>query len=257
MTPTSAVVEVDNTFWLLNVAPTVSHHEHAMQAAAIKPIPLPPAKSYEIIFAYVAVPPGAHSAIHVQSGPEAWYVLAGSQCVENQTRCCTFDKAAVAWCLPTRRCTWSRQGLRRAERSSSSSTMPNDRSTRRSTRGIHAGNVDSHVRRSTFDVRRSTFDVRTSTLDARRWTSTRTHLGSLEFVVEGRTSSSLYRLCNGLVSGTEVSYMERRFAIGIAWRFLTPRSDWPCRLLLPRSGTLRSGTALCRWLVPLPHSPSI
>ncbi len=82
MTPTSAVVEVDNTFWLLNVAPTVSHHEHAMQAAAIKPIPLPPAKSYEIIFAYVAVPPGAHSAIHVQSGPEAWYVLAGSQCVE-------------------------------------------------------------------------------------------------------------------------------------------------------------------------------
>jgi quercetin dioxygenase-like cupin family protein len=82
MTPTSAVIEMDNMFWLLNVAPTVSRQPHALQATAIRPIPLPPAKSYEIIFAYVAVPPGAHSAIHVQSGPEAWYVLAGSQCVE-------------------------------------------------------------------------------------------------------------------------------------------------------------------------------
>lgn len=82
LTPTSAVIEMDNKVWLLNVAPTVSHQEHALQASAIRPIPLPPAKSYEIIFAYVAVPPGAHSAIHVQSGPEAWYVLAGSQCVE-------------------------------------------------------------------------------------------------------------------------------------------------------------------------------
>ncbi len=81
-TPTSAVIEMDNRFWLLNIAPTVNRQERALRTSAITPIPLPPAKSYEIIFAYVAVPPGAHSAIHVQSGPEAWYVLAGSQCVE-------------------------------------------------------------------------------------------------------------------------------------------------------------------------------
>lgn len=81
-TATSAVVEMDNRFWLLNVAPNVGREAHAEHTASVWPIPLPLAKSYEIIFAYVAVPPGAHSAIHVQSGPEAWYVLAGSQCVE-------------------------------------------------------------------------------------------------------------------------------------------------------------------------------
>jgi hypothetical protein len=80
--PTSAVIEMDSEFWLLSIAPTVALSERAVRAAVIKPIPLPPARRYEIIFAYVAVPPGAHSAIHVQSGPEAWYVLAGSQCVE-------------------------------------------------------------------------------------------------------------------------------------------------------------------------------
>ncbi len=81
-TATSAVIEMDNSFWLLDVAPDLGREGHAQHTSSIRPIPLPPATSYEIIFAYVAVPPGAHSAIHVQSGPEAWYVLAGSQCVE-------------------------------------------------------------------------------------------------------------------------------------------------------------------------------
>jgi quercetin dioxygenase-like cupin family protein len=73
---------MDKSFWLLDIEPKVSHEARAATTSTISPIPLPRARGYEIIYAYVAVPPGAHSAIHVQSGPEAWYVLAGSQCVE-------------------------------------------------------------------------------------------------------------------------------------------------------------------------------
>jgi hypothetical protein len=81
-TPTSAVVALDGEFWRLEVGPRGDPVRGAARNATIGPIPLPAAKSYEILFAFVAVPPGSHSAIHVQSGPEAWYVLAGSQCVE-------------------------------------------------------------------------------------------------------------------------------------------------------------------------------
>ena len=81
-TPTSALVELDQKFWLLDVTPGVGHDDHSGRKSTISPIPLPRAQRYEIVYAYVAVPPGAHSATHVQSGPEAWYVLSGSQCVE-------------------------------------------------------------------------------------------------------------------------------------------------------------------------------
>jgi quercetin dioxygenase-like cupin family protein len=82
MSATGAVVDVDGKVWLLTVGPHRPVPPGAVRAAEIGPLPLPPAKSYEMMLAYVAVPPGSQSAVHVQSGPEAWYVLAGSQCVE-------------------------------------------------------------------------------------------------------------------------------------------------------------------------------
>jgi len=82
ITATGAVVEADGKVWLLTVGPHRPVPAGAVRAAEIGPLPLPAAKSYEMMLAYVAVPPGSESAVHVQSGPEAWYVLAGSQCVE-------------------------------------------------------------------------------------------------------------------------------------------------------------------------------
>jgi len=80
--PTSAIVEMDGKAWLLTVGPRRPPTPGAQRVADIGPLPLPKASGYEMILAYVAVPPGSRSAVHVQSGPEAWYVLAGSQCVE-------------------------------------------------------------------------------------------------------------------------------------------------------------------------------
>jgi quercetin dioxygenase-like cupin family protein len=82
LTPTGAVVEAENKIWLLTVGSHRPAPAGGIRVAEIGPLPLPAAASYEIILAHVAVPPGARSAAHVQSGPEAWYVLSGSQCVE-------------------------------------------------------------------------------------------------------------------------------------------------------------------------------
>ncbi len=84
-TPSGAVVEMDHGIWLLSVGPERLSRKGVMRVAEVGPLPLPPATSYEILFAYVGVPAGARSAVHVQSGPEAWYVLSGSQCVETPT----------------------------------------------------------------------------------------------------------------------------------------------------------------------------
>jgi quercetin dioxygenase-like cupin family protein len=81
-TATSAVVEAEKKIWLLTVGPHHAAPAGATREAEIGPLPLPSAASYEIMLAHVEVPPGARSAVHVQSGPEAWYVLSGSQCVE-------------------------------------------------------------------------------------------------------------------------------------------------------------------------------
>jgi quercetin dioxygenase-like cupin family protein len=76
---------MDHAIWLLSVGPHGLSRKGVMRVAEVGPLPLPPATSYEILFAYVGVPAGARSAVHVQSGPEAWYVLSGSQCVETPT----------------------------------------------------------------------------------------------------------------------------------------------------------------------------
>jgi quercetin dioxygenase-like cupin family protein len=84
-TPSGAVVEMDHGIWLLSVGAHRLSRQGVVPVAEVGPLPLPPATSYEILFAYVGVPAGARSAVHVQSGPEAWYVLSGSQCVETPT----------------------------------------------------------------------------------------------------------------------------------------------------------------------------
>ena len=91
-TATSAVVEIDNKIWLLSVGSSRPVPTGATREAQIGPLPLPTAASYEMLLAYVAVPPGSRSAVHVQSGPEAWYVLAGSQCVETPANVLHIDQ---------------------------------------------------------------------------------------------------------------------------------------------------------------------
>lgn len=76
---TSIIVEADNRIWRFHVGPRMEGRPHF---AEVGPFEVPVANRYAIVVAFAVVPPGAHSASHTHAGPEAWYVLGGSQCVE-------------------------------------------------------------------------------------------------------------------------------------------------------------------------------
>jgi len=50
--------------------------------ASVGPLQLPSAKSYEVVSYFVVMPAGANTDSHTHPGPEAWYLLAGAQCLE-------------------------------------------------------------------------------------------------------------------------------------------------------------------------------
>jgi quercetin dioxygenase-like cupin family protein len=46
---------------------------------------LAPAKSYEIVAYRAVMPAGTDTRVHIHPGPEAWFILAGEQCLETPT----------------------------------------------------------------------------------------------------------------------------------------------------------------------------
>jgi len=84
---TGLVVEVEGKFWLFSFGPKNSAPKQGEPVASVGPLQLtsnklPLAKSYEVV-AYLAVmPPKTYTRVHTHPGPEAWYVLAGEQCLE-------------------------------------------------------------------------------------------------------------------------------------------------------------------------------
>ena len=83
----SMVVEAEGKFWLFSFGPKNSPPKQGEPVASVGPLrltsnKLPAAKSYEVV-AYLAVmPPKMYTRVHTHPGPEAWYVLAGEQCLE-------------------------------------------------------------------------------------------------------------------------------------------------------------------------------
>ncbi len=83
--PRGVVAEVADTVWLSELAEQGAPPARAAGGAlALEsgPLVLPPAPSYEASLAYAVFRPGMRSRVHVHAGPEAFYVLAGAQCVE-------------------------------------------------------------------------------------------------------------------------------------------------------------------------------
>jgi quercetin dioxygenase-like cupin family protein len=84
---TGMVVEAEGQFWLFSFGPKGAAPKQGELVASVGPLQLtstklPPAKSHEIV-AYLAVmPPNTHTRVHTHPGPEAWYMLAGEQCLE-------------------------------------------------------------------------------------------------------------------------------------------------------------------------------
>jgi len=79
---TGVVVEEDGRVWLSEFGPKDMPSRGGEAIAVIGPMQLPSAKSYSAVVSYAVMRPGDSSRVHTHPGPEAWYVLAGEQCLE-------------------------------------------------------------------------------------------------------------------------------------------------------------------------------
>ncbi|GAC1398414.1 MAG: hypothetical protein NVSMB68_14180 [Thermoanaerobaculia bacterium] len=76
------VVDSYGKVWLFTIAGANWKSAHGEHVASIGPLPLGSAKKYTAIYMEATFVPGMQSMIHRHAGPEAWYVLAGEQCLE-------------------------------------------------------------------------------------------------------------------------------------------------------------------------------
>jgi len=81
--PHSKVVESMGKFWLMTIEQRGWHPpKSGKRMAEIGPLPITAGKEYAATFMEGIFEPGMTSMIHRHSGPEAWYVIAGEQCLE-------------------------------------------------------------------------------------------------------------------------------------------------------------------------------
>ena len=79
---TGIVVEEDGRVWLSEFGARNSTPRGGKPIAVVGPLQLPEATSYAAVLSYAVMRPGDSSRVHTHPGPEAWYVLAGEQCLE-------------------------------------------------------------------------------------------------------------------------------------------------------------------------------
>lgn len=76
------VVESFGKIWLYNIAASDSRPSGGERIAAIGPLPIVAGRRYTARYMEATFTPGMQTSIHRHSGPEAWFVVAGSQCLE-------------------------------------------------------------------------------------------------------------------------------------------------------------------------------
>ena len=79
---TGIVVEEDGRAWLSEFGARNIPPRGGKAIAIVGPLQLTAAKSYAAVLSYAVMRPGDNSRVHTHPGPEAWYVLAGEQCLE-------------------------------------------------------------------------------------------------------------------------------------------------------------------------------
>ena len=81
------VVDAEAQFWLFSFGRKRAPLRRGKHVASVGPLPLtskklPPAKAYEIVAYFAVMRPKEYTRVHTHPGPEAWYLLAGQQCLE-------------------------------------------------------------------------------------------------------------------------------------------------------------------------------
>jgi quercetin dioxygenase-like cupin family protein len=76
------VVKSFEKVWLYTIAESEWHASSGERVATIGPLPISAGKQYTARYMEAVFPPGMRAAIHRHSGPEAWYLVSGTQCLE-------------------------------------------------------------------------------------------------------------------------------------------------------------------------------
>jgi quercetin dioxygenase-like cupin family protein len=76
------VAEAHGRVWLFTIAEAEWRPEGGQRVARVGPLPLTPGRSYAAHYIEGVVPPNALTPVHRHPGPEAWYVLEGTNCLE-------------------------------------------------------------------------------------------------------------------------------------------------------------------------------
>jgi quercetin dioxygenase-like cupin family protein len=79
---TGLIVEAEGKVWLFSFGPKDAAPKQGEHVASVGPLKMASAKSYGVVASLAILPPGAKSVVHIHPGPEAWYMLAGEQCLE-------------------------------------------------------------------------------------------------------------------------------------------------------------------------------
>jgi mannose-6-phosphate isomerase-like protein (cupin superfamily) len=77
-----AVVQSQGKVWLYAIAHSAWRPRSGVRLALVGPLPHDSQTAYTARYMEAAIPPGRKTRVHVHSGPEAWYVLEGAQCLE-------------------------------------------------------------------------------------------------------------------------------------------------------------------------------
>jgi len=82
----SAVVDSLGHIWVYTIAAKDWRPTAGERVAVLGPLPVSPGKQYTARYMEAVFAPGMQTSVHRHSGAEAWYVLAGAQCLETPDR---------------------------------------------------------------------------------------------------------------------------------------------------------------------------
>jgi quercetin dioxygenase-like cupin family protein len=78
----TTVIEAFDKIWLYSIAEQGWEPSGGQHVAAIGPLPLKQGRKYTARYIKATFGPGETSVIHSHAGPEAWYLISGTQCLE-------------------------------------------------------------------------------------------------------------------------------------------------------------------------------
>lgn len=84
--PNGVAFEAHGSAWLYTIESDASNHHGGKHRAVVGPLPVQPNRPYAIQVLSSYFLPGNVSIVHTHSGPEAWWVLEGEQCLETTTK---------------------------------------------------------------------------------------------------------------------------------------------------------------------------